>query len=35
MKKLFQEDVDPVCDELRASGMPMKSINGSLVWTRS
>ncbi|KEQ54380.1 hypothetical protein BV95_01445 [Sphingobium chlorophenolicum] len=34
MKKLFQEDVDPVCDELRASGMPMKSINGSLVWTK-
>ncbi|UZW55094.1 DNA-binding protein [Sphingobium sp. JS3065] len=34
MKKLFQEDVDPVCDELRASGMPMKAINGSLVWTK-
>ena len=34
MKKLFQEDVDPVCDELRASGVPMKAINGSLVWTK-
>lgn len=34
MKKLFQEDVDPVCDELRAAGMPLRSITGSLVWTK-